>query len=371
MLRFRSRVGLGYHGGDIAPVMGRDRLPRIFSRHRVYHEDRHRMLRLIGYRIALMIPTLLVISVLSFVIIQLPPGDFAESMVSNMRAMGDLVDETQVEELRRRYGLDLPMWRRYLQWMGGVLHGDMGQSLEWGRSVGSLVAERLPATLSVTISALVFVWLVGIPIGMYSATHKNSLGDIVVTFIGYIGICVPGFLLAITIMYLFFTTTGQTRFGLLSPEFALQKGWSFGKLVDLAKHLWIPGLIAGMAGTAGIIRTMRANLLDEIGKPYVTVARAKGLSETRLLYKYPFRIACNPVISTIGWILPNLIGGQLLISIVLGIPTLAPIMLSALMNQDMYLAASIIMIQSSLAVVGTLISDILLAWVDPRIRESI
>ena len=328
------------------------------------------MLRLIGYRLLLMVPTLLAISVLSFVVIQLPPGDFAESMVANMVAMGDLTDESQVLELRQRYGLDLPMYRRYLKWMGGVLTGDLGQSLEWGRSVVSLIRERLPATLSVTLAGLVFVWAVGIPIGVYSATHKNSLGDYVVTFLGYVGICIPGFLLAIIVMYLFFLATHQTRFGLFSDEFQ-HVPWSLAKFVDLLKHLWIPGLIAGLAGTAGIIRTMRANLLDELGKPYVTVARAKGLSETRLLYKYPFRIACNPVVSTIGWVLPRLIGGQLLVSLVLGIPTLAPIMLSALLNQDMYLGASIIMVQSALAVIGTLVSDLLLAWIDPRIRESV
>ena len=328
------------------------------------------MLRLIGYRILLMIPTLLVISVLSFTIIQLPPGDFAESMVSNMLAMGELVEETQIMELRKRYGLDLPMYQRYFTWLGGVITGDLGQSLEWGRSVSSLVKERLPATLAVTVAAFIFVWAIGIPIGMYSATHKNSIGDYIFTFLGYIGVCVPGFLIAIVITYLFFVCTGQTRFGLFSEEYALAP-WSVAKFIDLVKHLWIPGLIAGLSGTAGIIRTMRANLLDEIGKPYVTVARAKGLSERRLLYKYPFRIACNPVMSTIGWILPRLLGGQLLVSIVLGIPTLAPIMLGALQNQDMYLASSIIMIQSTLAVIGTLISDILLAWVDPRIRESI
>ncbi len=331
---------------------------------------RRGMFRLILWRLVLMVPTLLVISLISFTIIQLPPGDFAESMVSNMMAMGDLVDESQVAEIRQRYGLDLPMWRRYARWLGGVLTGDLGQSLEWGRSVRSLVLERLPATLCVTVSALLFVWAIGIPIGVYSATHKNSLGDYFFTLVGYLGICVPGFLLAITVMYLFFKVTGETRFGLFSREYALAP-WSPAKFVDLLKHLWIPGLIAGLGGTAGIIRTMRANLLDELGKPYVTVARSKGLTETRLLYKYPFRIACNPVISTIGWLLPRLIGGQLLVSLVLGIPTLAPIMLGALMNQDMYLAASIIMIQSALAVVGTLISDILLAWVDPRIRESI
>ena len=328
------------------------------------------MLRLIGYRLLLMVPTLLAISIISFVIIQLPPGDFAESMVANMVAMGDLADESQVLEMRQRYGLDLPMHRRYLKWMGGVLTGDLGQSLEWGRSVVSLIRERLPATLSVTLAGLVFVWAVGIPIGVYSATHKNSLGDYVVTCLGYVGICIPGFLLAIIVMYLFFLATHETRFGLFSDEFQ-HVPWSLAKLVDLLKHLWIPGLIAGLAGTAGIIRTMRANLLDELGKPYVTVARAKGLSETRLLYKYPFRIACNPVVSTIGWILPRLIGGQLLVSLVLGIPTLAPIMLSALLNQDMYLGASIIMVQSTLAVIGTLVSDLLLAWIDPRIRESV
>lgn len=361
------------------------------------------MLRLIGMRLLLMIPTLFAISVLSFTIIQLPPGDFAESMVANLQSMGDLVDESQIEELRQRYGLDLPMHERYIKWMGGVLRGDLGQSLEWGRSVSSLVMERLPATLFVTIAGLIFVWAIGIPIGVYSATHKNSLGDYFFTILGYIGISVPGFLLAIIIMYVFFLQTGETRYGLFSEEYALVP-WSItdptatlpedatwldrlefavdaidlgaikrsgAKALDLLKHLWIPGLLAGLAGTAGIIRTMRANLLDELGKPYVTVARAKGLGETRLLYKYPFRIACNPVVSTIGWILPRLIGGQLLVSIVLGIPTLAPIMLSALLNQDMYLGASIIMIQSCLAVIGTLISDLLLVWVDPRIREAL
>ena len=327
------------------------------------------MLRLIGYRLLLLIPTLVVISVLAFTIIQLPPGDFAESMVANMMTTGDLVDETQVAELRQRYGLDLPLPQRYLKWLGGVVTGDLGQSLEWGTPVSSLVRERLPATLCVTLAALAFVWAVGIPIGVYSATHKGSVGDYVFTFLGSIALCVPTFLLAIVVMCLVYLYTGEARYGLFSDEYALAP-WSVGKVVDLLQHLWIPGFISGLAGTAGIIRTMRANLLDEIGKPYVMVARAKGLSEARLLYRYPFRIACNPVISTVGWILPQLIGGQLLVSIVLGIPTLAPVMLSALLNQDMYLASSIIMIQSALAVVGTLISDVLLAWVDPRIRKA-
>ena len=326
------------------------------------------MLRHISYRFLLMIPTLLVISVIAFTIIQLPPGDFAESMVSSMMAMGDLVEEGQVEALRKRYGLDDPMWLRYAKWMGGVVQGDFGHSLTWGRSVSDLILERLPQTLAVSVFALIVVWSIGIPIGLYSATHKNSVGDYVFTLIGYFGICTPGFLLAILIMYGQFKVTGETKFGLQSQEF-MGEPLSMAKVVDLLGHMWIPAVLVGLAGMAGVIRTLRANLLDEVEKPYVTVARAKGVGETKILFKYPFRIAMNPVMSGIGFILPRMISGQVLVAYVLSLPTLAPLMLEGLLNQDMYLAAGIIMIQSILAVIGVLISDLLLAWIDPRIRS--
>lgn len=326
------------------------------------------MIRHICYRLLLMIPTLLVISVITFTIIQAPPGDFAESRIANMRAMGEMVDQEQLESLRKQYGLDKPMHIRYLSWIWRIVrHGDLGNSMTYSRTVGSLILERLPATLQVSVFALIVVWSLGIPIGLYSATHKNSIGDYVFTLIGYIGVCTPGFLLAILVMYGQFLRTGQTRFGLMSEEF-MGAPFSFAKLLDIAAHMWIPALLVGLAGIAGVIRTMRANLLDEVDKPYVTVARAKGMDERRILFKYPFRIALNPVMSNIGFILPYLISGQVLVAYVMSLPTLAPLMLEALLNQDMYLAAGIIMLQSLLAVFGVLISDILLAWVDPRVR---
>jgi peptide/nickel transport system permease protein len=212
--------------------------------------------------------------------------------------------------------------------------------------------------------------MVGLPIGVYSATHKYSLGDYFFTLVGFFGLATPNFLFALIILWLYFNATGNVMVGLFSPEFVMAP-WSFAKFIDLLKHLWIPAIIVGTAGTAGLIRVMRANLLDELEKPYVMVARAKGLSERKILFKYPFRIAINPAISTIGWVLPALVSGELLTSMVLGTPTVAPIFVSALLNQDMFLAGSIVMILSTLTVIGTLISDILLAWVDPRIRESV
>jgi peptide/nickel transport system permease protein len=328
------------------------------------------MLRFVGRRLLIMIPTLLVISVMTFVIIQLPPGDFLNAYMAQLMSQGDLVNQDAVEALRTQYGLGEPMIVQYGKWMGGILHGDFGRSLTWNRTVASLLAERLPWSFAIALSSFVFVWLIGLPIGVYSATHKYSIGDYLFTFIGFIGVATPSFLIALVALWLYFSATGEVIVGLFSKEY-MSAPFSIAKLLDLFKHLWIPAIITGTGGTAGLIRTMRANLLDELDKPYVTVARAKGLTETRLLYKYPFRIAMNPAVSTIGWVLPNLVSGELLVSIVLGLPTVAPILVNALLNQDMFMAGSVIMIMSALTVIGTLLSDLLLAWVDPRIRSAV
>lgn len=328
------------------------------------------MLRFILHRLLLMIPTLVAISIISFIIIQAPPGDFLTTYVSMLSAQGEQIDEIQIIALRARYGIDRPMYIQYFKWMWGVLHGDFGQSLTWNRPVKTLIAERLPWSIITSFAAFVIVYLVGIPIGTLSATHQYSIRDYFFTLVGFMGLAIPNFLFALILLWIYFVFTGNVAVGLFSPQF-LMVPWSFAKFLDLLKHLWMPAIIIGTAGTAGLIRVMRANLLDELQKPYVMVARSKGLSETKVLYKYPFRIAINPVVSTIGWTLPTLVSGELLVSLVLGLPTIAPIFLSSLMNQDMFLAGSIVLILSTLTVIGTLISDILLVWVDPRIRESV
>jgi peptide/nickel transport system permease protein len=284
--------------------------------------------------------------------------------------MGELVDQSEVDALRARYGLGQPAYVQYAKWIGGVLRGDLGRSLQWNRPVATLIKDRLPWSFSISLVSFIFVWMVGLPIGVYSATHQYSTPDYVATLMGFIGLAVPNFLLALLALWIYFNSTGEVIVGLFSPEYIMAP-WSLAKAVDLLKHLWIPALITGMAGTAGLIRTMRANLLDEIRKPYVLTARAKGLTERRLLYKYPFRVAMIPSVSTIGWVLPSLFAGELLTSFVLGIPTLSPIFLGALLNQDMFLAGSIVLILSALTVIGTLVSDLLLAVVDPRIKESV
>jgi peptide/nickel transport system permease protein len=328
------------------------------------------MLRFVGRRVLLMIPTLIAISFLSFVIIQLPPGDFLTSYIAQLASQGELVNDEEIMALRQRYGLDEPFISQYFRWVTGFLSGDMGRSLQWSKPVRALVLDRLPWSFVISFTSFIFVWMVGLPIGVYSATHKYSLGDYFFTLVGFFGLATPNFLFALIILWLYFNATGNVMVGLFSPEFVMAP-WSLARFIDLLKHLWIPAIIVGTAGTAGLIRVMRANLLDELEKPYVMVARAKGLSERKILFKYPFRIAINPAISTIGWVLPALVSGELLTSMVLGTPTIAPIFVSALLNQDMFLAGSVVMILSTLTVIGTLISDILLAWVDPRIRESV
>jgi peptide/nickel transport system permease protein len=328
------------------------------------------MLRFILRRILFMIPTLIAISILSFLIIQLPPGDFLHSYVSELRDLGVIISETEVISLREHYGLNDPIYVQYFNWMKGVVQGDLGISLQHQRPVSKILANRLPWSILISIMSFFFVWIVSIPIGMYSAVRQYSIADYIATFIGFIGLAIPNFLFALVALWLYFKGTGDVMVGLFSSEYVMAP-WSLAKLKDLLAHLWIPMIIVGTAGTASSIRTMRANMLDELQKPYVMVARSRGIPEVKLLIKYPFRIALNPTMSTIGWLLPSLVGGELLVSLVLGLPTVAPVFVDALKNQDMFMAGSVVMILSVLTVIGTLISDIALAWVDPRIRESI
>jgi peptide/nickel transport system permease protein len=328
------------------------------------------MLLFIGRRVLLMIPTLIVISLISFAIIEAPPGDFSDSYVNALMNRQQNVDPADVAALRARYGLDQPWYVRYVRWMQQILQGNLGRSLEWNQPVARLIGQRLPWSLTISLASFLFSYMIAIPIGLYSATHKYSPGDYLFTLIGFLGLAVPNFLLALIVLWVYFRATGNVAVGLFSDEYQVAP-WSFAKFVDLLQHVWLPAVIVGTAGAAGLIRVMRANLLDELDKQYVMVARSKGLSELKILFKYPFRIAVNPVVSTIGWTLPALVNGELLASLVLGLPTVAPLFIGALMSQDMFLAGSIVLILSTLTVIGTLISDILLAWLDPRIRGSV
>jgi len=313
------------------------------------------------------IPLLLILSIVSFVIIQLPPGDMLTTHIMTLRMSGAQVSQDEIVRLTQLYGLDKPLYVQYLKWVGNLLRGNLGYSFLWGRTVNEILSERLPLTVFISILTTIFVWMIAIPIGIYSALHQYSTFDYIFTFIGFIGLSVPGFLLALVAMWLLYKNFNINMTGLFSPEFAIAP-WSAGKVIDMLKHVWFPLIIIGMSGTAGLIRTMRANLLDELRKQYVISARAKGLPERIVIFKYPVRMAINPLISTIGWMLAGIVSGEALVSIVLNIQTVGPVLLQATLNQDMYLAGSITMILSSLTIIGTLISDILLAWLDPRIR---
>ena len=325
------------------------------------------MLQYIARRIVMMIPTLFLISIVSFIIIQLPPGDFLTSYVTQLSSMGDNVDESAIQALRDRYGLGQPLYVQYFRWMDNMLHGDFGHSMEWNKPVLGLLTERLPLTFVLAVSTMLFTWAIAFPIGIYSAVKQYSIGDYIATFLGFIGLAIPDFLLALILMWVFFAYFNQSVGGLFSPDFQ-EAPWSPAKVWDLGKHLIVPMVILGLGGTASLIRVMRANLLDELHKPYVVTARAKGLSESKLLLKYPVRAALNPFISTAGWYLPALVSGATIVAVVLSLPLTGPLLLRALMSQDMYLAGSFIFVLSALTVIGTLISDILLAWLDPRIR---
>jgi peptide/nickel transport system permease protein len=319
-------------------------------------------------RVFYMIVVLIAVSVVSFVIIELPPGDYMTSYIIRLKQTGGgTITDDQIASLRKQYGLDLPMYRRYLKWAWNMLHGDMGQSFQFNEPVWNLVMQRLPMTVMLSLSTLVFSYLVAIPTGIYSAVHQYSVGDYALTALGFIGVATPNFLLALIVMFGLNRFFGLSIGGLFSSRYATA-AWSWSKFVDLLKHLPAPILVIGLSNLAWLIRIMRGTLLDELNRPYVTVARAKGLKESKLLWKYPVRIAINPIVSTIGYSLPAIFSGSTIVSIVLSIPTIGPLLFSALVAQDSYLAGSCVFALSALTVIGTLISDILLAYVDPRIR---
>jgi len=326
------------------------------------------MIGFIIKRLCFMVPSLLVVSFLAFVLIQLPPGDYVTTYIATLAASNEIVDQNTAAELRARFGLEEPFIVQYFMWIKGiVLRGDFGLSFEWQQPVSGLIWERMAFTLLVTGSTLLMTWGIAFPIGVYSAVRQYSLADYLFTFVGFLGLAIPSFLLALVMMYVAVVQFGQQVGGLFSDEF-VNAPWSWARVQDLLQHLWVPVIILATNGTASLIRIMRANMLDELHRPYVTTARAKGLSEFRLLVKYPVRLAVNPFISTIGWLLPNLISGGLIVGVVLSLPTAGPLLLQALMAQDMYLAGAFILLMCALTLVGTLISDILLALVDPRIR---
>ncbi len=328
------------------------------------------MARFILYRLLLMIPTIIAISIVSFIIIQLPPGDYLNTLVSQMEARGETVDSQAIRALEEQYGVGKPIWEQYLIWMQNILfHWDFGDSFEYNRSVTSMIGSRLAWTVGISVGALLVTWIVAFPLGIYSAVRKYTVGDYVLTFISFLGLAIPEFMLALVLLYISSEYLGLSVGGLFSPEY-VDAAWSLAKVGDLLSHLWIPVVIVGVASTAGLVRTMRANLMDELSQPYVVTARAKGLSETKLIVKYPVRMALNPFISTIGWTLPAIISGEAIVAIVLNLPTLGPLLLRSLQSQDMYLAGGIILIISVLTVLGTLVSDVLLAISDPRIRHS-
>ena len=325
------------------------------------------MLTYIGRRALLAVFTVWAISVLSFVIIQLPPGDYVTSYIAQMASTGSVVTEQEAENLRIQYGLGQPIYVQYYKWVKLIAEGNFGMSMEWKRPVTEVIGDRLWLTVVVSLAALFLTWVLALPIGIYSAVRQYSVGDYTATFVGFIGLAVPNFLLALVLLYLGFTLFNANIGGLFTVE--LQDApWSAAKVWDLCKHLPIPALILGLAGTAQQIRIMRANLLDELRKPYVVTARSKGLSELRVILKYPVRLALNPFASTIGYTLPYIVSGSIIVSLVLGLPTVGPLLLRALIAQDMFLAGTIVLLLGVMTVIGTLISDIVLVWVDPRIR---
>ena len=324
-------------------------------------------MRYIIHRFLMMIPTLLVISLICFVIIQLPPGDYLESYIAELESQGETVDDTKIQFLRQEYGLDKSMSEQYLYWVFGMVQGDFGYSFEYDLPVSDVVGDRLILTIVVSVVTIIFTWIIAFPIGIYSATHQYSWGDYGLTFLGFLGLATPNFLLALVMLYFANVYFGTSIGGLMDPEY-IDAPWTWGKAMSVLEHLWIPVVVIGTSGTAGMIRRLRANLLDELQKPYVTTGRAKGLPPGRLLRKYPLRMALNFFIADIGAILPSVISGAEVVGVVLSLPTTGPMMLSALQSQDMYLAGSFLMFLSTLTVIGVLVSDIALAMLDPRIR---
>jgi len=328
------------------------------------------MVSFILRRILWALPTIFLITIVTFVIIQLPPGDFVTSYVAQLKETGEDVTPAEEDALRDRFGLNDPFYVQYYRWISGiVLEGDFGQSFDWNLPVSELIWQRIGLTVVISLTSLLFTWIIAIPIGVFSATNQYSWFDYIFTVVGFIGRGIPNFLLALILMWLSFAYLGFNVGGLFSEDY-VNAPWSIAKILDLIAHLWVPVLVLGTGGAAGLIRIMRANMLDEIYKPYVETAYAQGLTSQRVIWKYPVRVALNPFISTVGWALPGLISGSIITSVVLNLPTTGPLLLRALLNQDMFLAGSFILVLSAFTVVGTLLSDILLAWSDPRVRLS-
>jgi peptide/nickel transport system permease protein len=325
------------------------------------------MLRYLLKRIGYGLLTIWAVSILSFVIIQLPPGDYVTSYIAALEAQGGQVAAEEAANLRRQYGLDDPMYVQYAKWMGQILRGNLGVSFQYRVPVTDVIGERLLLTITLALGSVVFVWLTANTIGIYSAVRQYSIQDYVATTLGFIGLAIPDFLLALVMMYFAWDWWGFSIGGLFSNEY-VSASWSWGRVVDLMQHMIIPVIVLGTSGTAALIRITRANLLDELRKPYVVTARAKGMTEWQLIFKYPVRLAFNPIISTTAYILPFLVSGSVIVSVVLNLPTLGPVLLRSLLSQDMFLAGSIILMIGVMTVIGTLLSDILLALVDPRVR---
>jgi peptide/nickel transport system permease protein len=318
-------------------------------------------------RILVMIPTLIAISALVFIIIQLPPGDYFTTYMNELQSRGETVDKAKLEFIKQQYGFDKPMIEQYFVWLFNLLQGDFGYSFEFSLPVSEVVGDRMWLSFVVSFTTIIFTWIVAFPIGVYSAVRQYSIGDYTLTFFGFLGLATPNFLLALVLQWVAFSIWGTSIGGLMDPEF-IDTGWSLDKSLSILEHLWVPVLVIGTSGTAGMIRRLRANLLDELHKQYVTTARAKGLPPGKALIKYPLRMALNPFIADIGNLLPEVISGAAIVSIVLSLPTTGPMLLNALQSQDMYLAGSFLMFLAALTVVGTLISDLALGMLDPRIR---
>ena len=327
------------------------------------------MIAFVTRRLLLGLLTVWLISVLSFAIIQLPPGDFVDAYIAALASSGSSVSADEANMLRKLYGLGQPIYVQYGKWMSRIIVGDFGESMEWRRPVTEVIGDRIWLTLLLSFAALIITWGLALPIGIFSAVRQYSVADYIFTLIGFIGIAVPNFLLALIIMYFAFTLFGASVGGLFSAEYSITP-WSWGKVKDLLGHLPLPALILALGGTAQLIRIMRANLLDELRRPYVVTARAKGLSELRVILKYPVRAALNPFASNIAYLFPYLVSGSIIISIVLGLPTVGPLLVKALIAQDMFLAGTIVLLLGVLTVIGTFISDLVLMWVDPRLRHQ-
>ncbi len=321
-------------------------------------------------RLIYMVILLLALSVVTFALIELPPGDYATTFVETMRQRGVILDQDAIDSLVERFGLGQPLYQKYLRWFGDLLRGDMGESFQYNVAVTRLIGERLALTASLSLATLFLAYGIAIPIGVYSATRQYSIGDYTFTILGFIGLATPNFLLALILMFFTFKFFGWSVGGLFSPDYLLAP-WSPAKFFDLLKHLPVPLIVIGTAGTAALIRIMRGTLLDELGKQYVVTARVKGLHERRLSIKYPIRMAINPLVSTVGYILPEIISGETLVAIVLSLPTVGPLLLTALLNQDQFLAGSLILMLGALGIIGTMVSDMLLVVVDPRIRFEV